>query len=200
MKELWDAGERIKAFVIGRPWPGGRRHVESVNPFEEPAPSKAPTPQELAAQEALGTTLLPELVAGKYQSAFRDHQCWIDDKEAACLPNYLAWQLRDYTGPPAQRGPLPAELVDRETLHLLKYTAPTMSSIAVSARVFGDVRLRITAAPATGIVTNVEAISGSPLHLPSAIEAARTWQFDPESTPAEPVEVTLRFQLQCPAS
>jgi hypothetical protein len=190
---LWNVVDRIRSLVTGQP---GRSSQSFDDPFE------AGTSDTRTAQEALGTSLLPELVSGKFAAAFGGERCRNDkeQKETVCDPNYLAWLLRRYAGPPAQRGPLPAELIGRESLGLLKYDAPRLPPIAVRARVFGDVRLRITADPRTGFVTNVEAVAGSPLHVKSAIDAARTWQFAPESSPADPIEVTLRFQLQCPAS
>jgi outer membrane biosynthesis protein TonB len=71
--------------------------------------------------------------------------------------------------------------------------------IALAARVFGDVRLRITADRETGNVTDAEPITGHALHIAAAVAAARGWQFAPESIPREPIEVTVRFQLRCPA-
>lgn len=187
---LWESGDRLRAFAAGETrW--------SPESFFDPFSSATAGTQ--AAQEALGTSLIPELISGKYEAAFGGWTCWdaTTRKETPCVPNYLARTLRDYTGPPSQRGPLPVELVERESLGLATYVAPVLSPIAVSARVFGDVRLRITADPATGSVTNVESLTGSPLHVPAAIAAARTWRFATESTPREPIDVTLRFQLRC---
>ena len=75
-------------------------------------PTEMPDQQ---AREALGTTLVPELVSGKYETAFRD-ACWDSTRNRAvrCEPNYLAWQLGGYAGPPTQRGPLPLKLVNHD--------------------------------------------------------------------------------------
>lgn len=182
--DAWNLGGRLKALVTTLSGGSLDEGTEAVR----------------AEQEALGLALLPELVSGKYNAALPD-RCWdaTARKDTACVPNYLGWQLRGYTGPPAHRGPLPLELLERESLGLITYVPPVMPQIAISARVFGDVRLRLAVDRQTGLVTNAEAVSGSSLHVPSALTAARAWRFDPKAAPADPVEVTLRFEVRCAA-
>ena len=170
-------------------WTLGRRLASMVG-VETTSPER----------EALGTSLLPELVSGKFEAAFRD---WCVDtvthKTISCRPNYLAWQLEGYQGPPSRRGPLPIEPRERDSLRFSHYVAPEMPMIALSARVFGDVRLRLTADRETGAVTSVEVRSGVPLLTPAAVAAARQWRFALDTVPTAPVEVTLPFQIVCPA-
>lgn len=182
--DTWNLGDRLRGLVTTLSGGSLDEATEAVR----------------AEQEALGMALLPELVSGKYNAALPD-RCWdaTVGKATPCVPNYLAWQLRGYTGPPAHRGPLPLELVGRESLGLITYVPPVMPKIAISARVFGDVRLRLAVDRETGLVTNAEAVSGSPLHVPSALTAARAWRFDPKTAPADPIEVTLRFEVRCAA-
>jgi TonB family protein len=146
---------------------------DSDDPFE------GATPQERAAREALGTTLVPFLRAGRYAE-------------------YLERSLSKYTAPPTEREPSWSEIVDRESLNLAEYVEPTMPPIAISARVFGDVRVRIRADTTSGAVTNVEALSGSPLLMPSALEAIRKWRFAPGAAPTDTLDVTVRFRQRCP--
>ena len=142
-------------------------------------PFAGATPQERAAREALGTALVPFLRAGKYAE-------------------YLEPHLSKYTGPPTEREPSWSEIVDRASLNLVEYVEPVMQPIAISARMFGDVRVRLRADAASGAVTNVEALSGSPLLVPSALEAIRKWRFAPGAAPADTLDVTVRFRQRCP--
>jgi hypothetical protein len=180
---LWDVGLRVRAIV-------------SANAGDDPFVGATVNVQ--TARESLGTSLLSELVSGKFEAAFHDW-CWdsTTERRTACFPNYFAWQLDGYTGPPVERGPRPVELLERESLNLTSYVAPEMPAIAISARVFGDVRLRVTADAITGVVGDVQVIAGSPLHFEAAVKAARAWRFAPGAATREPVEVTLRFQLRC---
>ncbi|HMB81013.1 MAG TPA: energy transducer TonB [Vicinamibacterales bacterium] len=166
---LWTLGRKARALATTRP---------------DRDPLFGATDEERVAHEALGTSLVPELVSGKYDTLFR-------------ILSYVGRDLKAYTGSPAQREPLPVELVERDSLHLSTYVAPVMPPIALSARVFGDVRLRITVNPGTGAVTDVQPLTGSPLHVGAAIDAARQWRFAPADAPRDPIDVTLRFQLRC---
>jgi len=146
---------------------------EGIDPFE------GATSQERAARQALGTALVPFMRAGKYAE-------------------YLERNLSKYTGPPTEREPSWSEIVDRASLNLVEYVEPVMQPIAISARMFGDVRVRLRADAASGAVTNAEALSGSPLLVPSALEAIRKWRFAPGAAPADTLDVTVRFRQRCP--
>jgi hypothetical protein len=162
---LWDIGVRTRALAS---------HSGASDPFEDS------TPAVRAAREALGTSIVPDLLAGTYG-------------------DYLKQPLTGYTGPPIQREPSWVEVLERASLRLATYVEPVMPAIAISARVFGDVRLRITADPATGLITNVEPFGPSPpLLAPSAVAAIRNWRFAPATAPIGPVDVTVRFRLRCP--
>jgi TonB family protein len=139
----------------------------------------------------LGTELLPELISGKYQTAYADSRC--GDHEC---DNYLAWLLQGYTEAPQPHDPGLVILLDGDTLHFTKYVSPTMNPLAMMARISGDVRLRILVDP-QGLVRNVEALSGHPLLQQDAIKAAQSWQFAPDALSGDSVEATLRFELRC---
>ena len=134
-------------------------------------------------QEALGTSLLPELRSTKYQAAFGDS---------------LVRTLEGYTGPPAQRQLLPPEVLERDALPLTTFVAPIWPPIVLDARAFGDVRLRLTVDPETGTVSEVEKLANSPLLDDAAVKAVRSWKFELAKAPREPIDVTLRFQIRCP--
>lgn len=161
------------------------------------SPTERPDQQT---REALGTTIVPDLVGGKYEAAFRD-ACWDEGRKqtVACEPNYFAWRLEGYTGPPAQRGPLPLRLVDHDTWQFVSYVPPVFPPIALSARVFGDVHLRLEVDGESGAVTAATVAKGRPLLDHAALAAAKQWRFVPGTTPAGAFDVAVRFQVECPA-
>ena len=136
-------------------------------------------------RERLGTSLVPELISTKYAAAFGDG---------------LAKRLKDYTGPPVERQPRFVKVVERDALPFTRFVMPQMPQIALSARVFGDVRLRLTVDPNSGVVTAVDVVTPpKPFLTDAAVGAARIWRFDPDKLPREPIEVTVRFGIECPA-
>jgi TonB family protein len=136
-------------------------------------------------RERLGTSLVPELISTKYAAAFGDD---------------LAKRLKDYKGPPAERQPRFVKVVERDSLPFTRFVMPQMPQIALSARVFGDVRLRLTIDPNSGVVTAVDVVTPpKPFLTDAAVGAARIWRFDPDKLPREPIEVTVRFGIECPA-
>jgi TonB family protein len=132
----------------------------------------------MSRRTSLGTAVVPALLSGKYGQ-------------------YLSSMLADYAGPPAGSHPSFVELIDADTLALTSYTAPVMPQIALSARVFGDVVLRVTVEPRDGAVTGVTVVSGAPLLRDAAVTAAKSWRFTPGTGPPRDVEATLRFQVRC---
>jgi TonB family protein len=170
----WTMGERIAALAS--------RHAPAVD-----------------VQEEQGTAAAAALVAGRYDAAFRD-MCWDGrGSRAHCVPGFWSQWLGDYAGPPKQVGPLPVELRDRDSFKFLLYAAPVFPSIALSARVFGDVRLRLAVDRETGAVTDVTLVDGHPLLDAAAISAAREWRFVASTTPLEPFEVSIHFDAKCPS-
>ena len=150
------------------------------------------------ALEDLGDKTLPELVSGKYQSAFADWLC-SDQPGKDCRGNYLAWYLHDYRGAPVTRALLPPELLDASRLRFTKYAPPAYPQIALTAHVTGDVRLRLIVDRDTGIVASAEVLSGHALLSQAAVTAASAWQFDRGAVPSGRIDVTLRFEMRCGA-
>ena len=160
------------------------------------APKSVP---DAAAQETLGTAAAADLVAGKYDAAYRD-MCWDEHgKRTRCSPGFWTQILGDYAGPPKQRNPLPVELADHAAWQFVRYVPPVFPPIALSARVHGDVQLRLDVERATGAVTQAALVKGIPLLNEAALTAARQWRFVPGTHPADMFEVTLRFELRCSA-
>jgi TonB family protein len=132
--------------------------------------------------ETLGTTYAPMLLSGKYTEL---------------VPDHFVKALKTYTGPPAFRGGPVAELAEREALPLTTYVPAVFPQIALSARIFGDVRLRLTLDPETGAVSDVQKLADKPLLGAAAIDAARRWKFDPAKASREPIDVMIRFHVRC---
>ena len=99
--------------------------------------------------------------------------------------------------PPRDRGPRPPQLLDADRLHVTRYEPPMYPTIARSARIQGDVRLRLIVNLITGAVTGAEVVSGSPIIDKAALDAAKSWLFDPAFLTAPAVEVTVHFSLDC---
>jgi hypothetical protein len=161
--DLWDVCYRMPARAL----PGG-------------TPMNDERPDVQRALEALGDKLLPELISGKYQTAFNSDS------------------LLGYKGapPPDERGLLPPALVASNYLWT-RYVTPERTSLILSTRLSGMVHLRIQAEPTTGNVTNVEAVKGQPLLAAEAVRAARLWQLKPFSFTGLPLDVHLNFSLDC---
>jgi TonB family protein len=176
VKLLWDLPYKVRSHVFGD-------HFSFLDA----------TPAQEKELEDLGTKFLPELVSGKFDSAFDDYTC----AGQKCDTNYLAWLLREYAGPPANRDPSTVELIDASSLHLSKYDLPRYSPIAKLARIFGEVHLTLVPDAQTGLVKDVQLVSGNPMLGNAAVNAARQWQFSPRTQSGRPVEVVLKFSL-CP--
>jgi TonB family protein len=176
VSDLWDTYYRVFRQAFGKNFAFGRS-----------------TPGEEKQMEQLGTKLVPELISGKYQTAYAGSKCGDQDCD-----NYLAWQLRGYTKAPQPTDPSVVALREADSLHFARFVSPVMPRVALTAHVSGDVRLRILADPQTGLVTSVQTLSGSPLLAKAAVDAAQSWQFAPNGIPELPIEVTLRFELKCP--
>lgn len=176
IRTLWDLNYRVRRHAFGKNF-----SFRSLSGDRE---------KEL---EDLGTKLLPELVSGKFDTGFGDYTC----ANEKCDTNYLAWRLREYTGPPINRDPASVELVNSASLHLEKYDPPQYSPIAKTAHIFGEVRLRIVPDKQTGLVKDVQLESGNPLLGSLAINAAKNWRFSPETLSEPSTEAVLKFSL-CP--
>lgn len=173
---LWNIDYRIERRAFGK-----------HSPFYEPS-----SDQEKQLEHA-GTAVVPELLSGKYDEAYRGGLCGYHKCDG-----YLARELTDYS-PPPNEDPFVVELLESSSFHFAKYVAPLVTQIAKTARIEGDVKLKVTADPQTGSVTAVEVISGHPLLLHEAVKAVQSWQLVPETVSREPFEVILRFELHCPA-
>jgi TonB family protein len=150
---------------------------------------------DLALQRT-GEKLVPELVSGRYDAGLL----------AAVKGGVGTWPspsfrslLSSYRGPVSATEARPvAQLSNAQAYRFSHFVAPKYPYLALLARVQGKVELQLSVDPATGQVRSLVAISGHPLLMPHAIEAAKQWQFSPVSVDSTPVRVTLDFALRCP--
>jgi hypothetical protein len=136
---------------------------------------------------------LPELVSGTFDAGFDGYTC----ANQKCDTNYLAWRLTGYAGAPANADPSFVDLVNAATLHLAHYDLPHYPPLAKQTRLFGEVRLKIFRDAHTGLVKDVQQVSGNALLGNVAIDAAKKWQFSSEAQADQPAEAVLKFSL-CP--
>jgi len=81
--------------------------------------------------------------------------------------------------------------------HLVQQFEPTIPPLAKAARVGGIVKLQITIS-ASGDVMSTKVLSGHPMLVSSAIEAAKKWKYKPFQKDGKPVEVTTNVELNFP--
>jgi TonB family protein len=136
--------------------------------------------------QELGSRIISELKAGKYDSGFVDEPA-------------LSSVLNDYVGPVADHDPASVELVGISSAELEKYVPPNYPPLAKQARIEGEVGLRFLVDRDTGDVKMIEVTSGHPLLVNSALTAVRQWKFRPGDQQKEPREVILKFGFRCPA-
>ncbi|MGB8543528.1 MAG: energy transducer TonB [Candidatus Acidiferrales bacterium] len=175
ISDLWDTNYRVFRRTFGKDF--------SFN---------TATPEQEKRMEQLGTSLVPEMMSGKYQPAYAGSKCGNQDCD-----NYLAWELKGYTEAPQLKDPFVVTLRDAASLHFVKYVPPIMPRIAAIARIWGDVHLLILADPKTGTVTSAKILSGNAILARAAVTAAQSWQFDPRTLSGQPMGVALSFELKC---
>ncbi len=153
------------------------------------------TAEQNKERQELGAKIVPEILAGNFDSGFPDRAC----PYAECRDHNAKSALQGYTGPIEEKDPAFVELINPALLHLAKFDLPPYPREAQRAHTQGEVRLKIFFDPATGSVTDVEPQSGDDKLQDAAVNAARTWRFENGVALKTPVEVTLRFGFHCPA-
>jgi protein TonB len=77
---------------------------------------------------------------------------------------------------------------------LVQRTQPIYPPIAKSARVEGRVLLKATIS-ATGIIKDVQVVSGPPMLRQSAVDAVRTWRYKPYKLDNQPVDAETTVEV-----
>lgn len=95
----------------------------------------------------------------------------------------------------SQQAATPVEVPPAELQSfLIKRVAPLYPPLARQARIQGTVFLKVIVNKA-GEVRSVEVVSGHPMLVPSAVEAAKQWRYTPYEKNGEAVEVTTTIQV-----
>jgi TonB family protein len=174
---LWDLKDDVEERAFGKDF----------------AFSKA-TIQQSKEQQELGAKIVPEILAGKFDSGFADTTCPF----AECRDHNAKSALQGYAGSIEDRDPAFVQLLNPASLHLLNFDLPPYPREAQRAGAQGEVRLKIFFDPSTGAVTNAEPLSGDDQLQDAAVNAVRAWHFETGVGLKSPVEATLRFGFHCP--
>ena len=155
------------------------------------------TAEEDVFLQRAGADVVPDLVAGRYDIGLA----------AAVKGNVGKWQsptfrslLGNYQGPSSEtevKTSFVPQLLNAQEYKFANFVAPRYPPLAAQARIQGKVELQLTLDQATGGVLGATVVSGHPLLVPSAIEAAKQWRFVPDATDQR-IGVTLDFSLRCP--
>ena len=183
LRDLWELRSRVidRAFPNRAPWDAG----SAADDFR---------------RQEVGARVIPELVKGKYDQGLRQ----------ACNPRFGGCQsrtfrelLEDYQGPRdvAELATITApRLLDADRFVFAKYADPIYPALAKSARIQGQVELRLIVDPLTGNVLSVSVESGHPMLKASATEAAKQWRFARGWANSTGVKLVLEYAIHCPGN
>lgn len=100
------------------------------------------------------------------------------------------------TGPPPQ-APARTRIRLGDNLNLIRRTEPIYPEEARRAGITGEVRMTATVGR-DGTIQNIELISGHPLLVQAAIQAVKTWLYQPTLLNGAPVEVVTTISVAFP--
>lgn len=141
-------------------------------------------PPEMAARlHPASETILSDLQSGTYDAGLAPRS--FKDDAAALRP------LSDV--------PASVKLMNPDHLRFARYVTPRYPPLAKQARISGTVELDITSNPTTGETERVALVSGSPLLVQAAMDAARQWRFVPgPDNVLRAARVVIEFVFHCP--
>jgi TonB family protein len=150
-----------------------------------PFPSIDVVPREMAARfPPAGEAILSELKSGKFDSGLAPLSF---KEDVAALRT--KWDVAEFS----------VKLANADRVRFERYVNPQYPPLAKQARISGTVELEITSNPTSGETEQVTAVSGHPLLVPAAKEAAQQWRFPPGAdTALHATRVTLEFVFNCP--
>ena len=141
--------------------------------------------QDVAFQ-ALGAETVPAIKSGIYDRGFANG-------------SHLESQLKEYPGPAKETDPWTVEFVGSAPPNLKQYQLPMYPPLAKQTRIEGEVHLVALLDAQTGLVRDVQVISGHPLLRDVAAAAVREWKFAKENPLKDSIDVILKFGLDCPS-
>lgn len=136
---------------------------------------------------------IDDLKSGEFDRGFGGRNC--RGLNSGCDEHPLDSLLKNYKGPAISPIGAQVRLLDADKLPLTRYVAPEYPAEALAKRVQDRVPLELELAP-SGKVTDVIVLGGDAALRPSAVAAARLWEFKPGSGRFQ--QMTLDFLLRCP--
>ncbi len=136
--------------------------------------------------QALGAEVVPAIKSGIYDRGFANG-------------NHLESQLKEYPGPVKETDPWAVEFVGSAPSNLKQYQLPMYPPLAKQTRIQGEVHLVVLLDTQTGLVKDMQVISGHPLLRDVAATAVREWQFTKGNPLKDSMDVILKFGLDCPS-
>jgi hypothetical protein len=140
-----------------------------------------------AAFQALGAEVVPAIKSGIYDRGFANG-------------SHLESHLKEYPAPLKETDPWSVEFVGSAPPNLKQYQLPKYPPLARQTRIEGEVHLTAVLDTQTGLVKDVQVISGHPLLRDVAAAAVREWQFTKGNALKDSIDVSLKFGLDCPSS
>lgn len=152
------------------------------------------TEQDDLALQREGEKLVPDLVAGRFDAGLKKALHATGESQNS-FRSILGNDSRPFSFSDAREVP---RLLNADRYRFRHFVAPSYPRLAKMARIQGPVELKLTVERVTGKVVGVTLVLGHPLLAGAAIEAAKQWQFEPESLQSETVNVILDFEIRCP--
>src|SRR5258706_10082082 len=116
-----------------------------------------------ASFQALGAEVVPGIKSGIYDRGFANG-------------SHLESLLKEYSGPVKEIDPWNVEFVGSAPPDLKQFQLPKYPPLARQTRIEGEVHLTVLLDTQTGVVKDVQVMSGHPLLRDAAIASVREWQ------------------------
>ena len=81
--------------------------------------------------------------------------------------------------------------------HVIQQVDPAIPPLAKAARIGGSVKLDLTVSE-SGDVASVKVITGHPMLVSSAVDAAKKWKYKPFESEGKPIQVITEVELNFP--
>jgi hypothetical protein len=144
------------------------------------------SPSQDMAFQTLGAELVPAIKSGIYEQGLANG-------------SHLESQLKEYSGPVKETDPWYVEFVGSMPPDLSQHQLPKYPPLARQTRIEGEVHLVVLLETQTGLVKDVQVVSGHPLLRDVAATAVREWQFTKGNPLKDSMDVILKFGLDCPS-
>lgn len=135
--------------------------------------------------QALGAQIVPAIREGLYHRGFANG-------------SHLEALLSEYTGPGRETNPWTVEFLGQVPAELSEPELPKYPPLARQTRIMGDVHLSLALEPQTGLIKDIQIVSGHPLLANAAKDSVSKWRFREGASGKDHVEIGFRFIYRCP--